>query len=55
MRFTWVSACEADAPDDEDEEAAACHCLERCLGWALHAFNKLILPAMKVSSFESVG
>jgi hypothetical protein len=53
VHSTWSAACEADAPDDEDEEAVTYHRLERGLGWAHRAFNEIILPATMVSPLES--
>jgi hypothetical protein len=50
VRSSWTGIREAELHADEDKEAATCHLLERGLGWAQRAFDKLILPATTVSS-----
>jgi hypothetical protein len=42
---SWATTTGLDADSEDDEEAAACHTLERGMTWARRAFDELILPA----------
>jgi hypothetical protein len=46
---SWAATSGLDADSEHDEEATACHTLERGMTWARRAFDELILPATSVS------
>jgi hypothetical protein len=46
---SWAATTGLDADSENDEEAAACHTLERGMTWARRAFDELIFPATSVN------
>jgi hypothetical protein len=48
-RTSWAATSGLDVDSEDDEEATACHTLDRGMTWAHRAFDELILPGTSVS------